>query len=112
MPAQHLTTEEYKELLNKEGLVLIDFYAEWCPPCKMMSPIIDNLADDAEMQKITFVKIDVDKDPAPAGEFQVSSIPTFVLLKTSGDGKYEIVEKFTGGQDPLTFKSTLQKHIS
>ena len=73
---------------TKEGVVLVDFWATWCGPCRMQSPIIDEL--DAEMgDQVTFAKMDVDANPATPQQFGIMGIPTLLIKK---DG--EVVEKF------------------
>lgn len=72
------TVEEYQEL-TKEGVVLVDFFATWCGPCKMLAPVLDEVEKEAENVKI--LKVDVDKFPELASKFNVMSIPTLVLLK-------------------------------
>jgi len=69
--------EEFLELIS-EDLVLVDFYATWCGPCKMMSPIIDSLVNERAFK---VVKIDVDKNMEIAQEYSVMSIPTLILFK-------------------------------
>jgi len=59
---------------------LLDFYAEWCPPCRMMEPIFEELKEEFE-GRVEFRKINVDKNPDEAAKFGVMSIPTFVILK-------------------------------
>ena len=71
-----------KEVLNSDKTVLIDFYADWCGPCKMYSPIIESVAEENENLKV--VKIDVDNAQDIAYKYQVMSIPTTVVIK---DGK-------------------------
>lgn len=68
-----------KEILNSEKTVLIDFYAEWCGPCKAYSPIIESIAN--EEKDIKVVKINVDEAPDIATKYQVMSIPTTVIIK-------------------------------
>ena len=77
---RNYNTKEFKELLEKEGLVLVDFYATWCGPCKMMTPVLEELAEELK-DDVTIAKIDVDEESELAGEYRISSIPTLVLLK-------------------------------
>ena len=92
-----LTNGEF-ENFSKEGIVLIDFFAEWCMPCMMMSPIIEDLNEEFE-GKVNIGKINIDDNPEISERFQVNSIPTFVLLK---EGKE--IERLNGAlsQDELT----------
>ncbi len=77
---RNYNTKEFKELLEQEGLVLVDFYATWCGPCKMLAPVLEEL--EAELKDdVTIAKIDVDAESDLAGEYRISSIPTLVLLK-------------------------------
>ncbi|MGL5541011.1 MAG: thioredoxin [Erysipelotrichaceae bacterium] len=75
-----------------EGVVLVDFYADWCGPCKMVAPILEELAKENE-GKANIVKLNVDNDPEVAQKFGVMSIPTLILFK---DGK--IVKQVIGFQ--------------
>ena len=68
-----------KEIKQYEGVALIDFYADWCGPCKMVSPIVDELAETQDTYKIC--KANVDDEPALASVFGVMSIPTLVVMK-------------------------------
>ncbi len=70
----------FKELINGEKPVLVDFSAEWCGPCKMQSPILKDLAGDMK-GKLRIIKIDVDKNPAIAAQYQVRGVPTLILFK-------------------------------
>ena len=73
------TAEFKKEVLDHKGNVFVDFYADWCGPCKMTEPIIDELS--TEMKDVKFVKIDVDKNADLAAQYSVFSIPTFIVFK-------------------------------
>lgn len=80
-----------EEVLNKKGIVLVDVFATWCGPCKMLSPIVENIAE--EEKDIEVAKIDVDENNEVAQNYQVMSIPTLLLFK---DG--ELVDKSVGFQ--------------
>ena len=68
-----------KEVLNHKGLVIVDFWAEWCGPCKMLEPIYDKL--EKEMTDVKFCKVNVDENPEIAGDFGIMSIPTMIIFK-------------------------------
>lgn len=79
-----ITKENFEdEVLKSEKPVLIDFWAEWCGPCKMLSPIVDQIAGEVT-QKAKVGKVNVDEQPELASQFKVMSIPTLVMIK---DGK-------------------------
>lgn len=92
------------EVLKQDGVVFVDFYADWCGPCKMTAPVIEELSEDEKYKDIKFVKIDVDQNQGLAGQFGVYSIPTFIAFK-----KGEIVGQFAGARDKGGFESELQK---
>lgn len=73
----------FMEIINGDRPVLIDFHADWCGPCKMLSPIIQQVAKDLD-GKVRVIKIDVDKNVALADKFQIRGVPTMMLFK---DGK-------------------------
>ncbi len=80
---QVLTKENFKETIQNAGKpVLIDFWATWCGPCKMIAPLIAEIAE--ERQDILVCKVNVDEEEALAAQFGISSIPTLVVIK---DGK-------------------------
>jgi len=68
-----------KEVVNHKGLVVIDFWAEWCGPCKMLEPIYEKLSK--EMKDVKFCKVNVDENPEVAGDFGIMSIPTMIIFK-------------------------------
>ena len=75
-----ITQDTYEqEVMKSEGTVLVDFYADWCGPCKMQGPIVDHLA--AERSDVKFCKLNVDEAPAIAMSLGISSIPTIMVVK-------------------------------
>lgn len=90
----------------KEGVVLVDFWAPWCGPCRMQGQIVDELAEK-EAGSATFAKVNVDDAPSVAARYGVQAIPTLVVLK---DG--EIAQKFVGVQQAATLKSAIESAAS
>lgn len=78
-----LTSENYDQVISENPIVLIDFYATWCGPCKMLSPIIEELAEE-ELENVAVCKVDVDEENELASKFGIQSIPTIIVIK---DGK-------------------------
>lgn len=75
-----LTKENFEqEVIQSQKPVLIDFWASWCGPCKMLSPVVDEIADEVDSTKIC--KVNIDEQPELAGAFQIMSIPTLAMMK-------------------------------
>ncbi|WP_438448862.1 thioredoxin [Gorillibacterium sp. sgz5001074] len=80
MAVQHATDATFSVEVGQDGLVLADFWAPWCGPCKMLAPVLEEL-DQTAGDKVKIVKINVDENPETAGQFNVMSIPTMILFK-------------------------------
>lgn len=89
----------------KEGVSLVDFWAPWCGPCKMIAPVLEDLAKDVE-GKADIVKLDVDENQATAAKYEVMSIPTLIVFK---DG--EAVDKVVGFQPKENLAEVIEKHL-
>jgi thioredoxin 1 len=98
----HFSDSDFEEkVLKSSQPVLVDFFAEWCGPCKMMSPTIDKLATEYE-SKVTIGKLDVDANGQTAGKYMVQSIPTLLFFKGG-----EVVDKLIGYKS----EEELKKHL-
>lgn len=94
-----------EEVVNYKGTVMVDFYAEWCGPCKMTGPIIENLSQ--ELKDIKFVKVDVDANQELSSQYNVFSIPTFIIFKNG-----EAINQFVGALGKEAFLTEINKVIS
>ena len=98
--------DNFKEMVLESDIpVVVDFWADWCGPCKMLSPVID----DVERELGTtakFVKVNVDENPVLSPEYSIASIPTVLIFKNG-----TVVEKFVGFRPKEAFITAIQKHI-
>jgi thioredoxin 1 len=102
-----ITSETFeKDVLKMKGLFFVDFYADWCGPCKVTAPIIEDISDSDSYKTIKFGKINVDDHPSIAVQYNVISIPTCMLFK---DG--EPVDHIVGVRDKKGFEEILKKHL-
>ena len=80
MKALHINKDNFhKEVLNSDKSVLLDFFASWCGPCRMVAPILDEIAEEREDIKVC--KVDIDEQPELASRFRIMSVPTLMVLK-------------------------------
>ncbi|MFC0775129.1 thioredoxin [Terrimonas alba] len=96
--------ESFKELINAEKPVLVDFYADWCGPCKAMSPVIQEVARTMQGQA-RVIKVDIDKSVEAAQAYQVQAVPTFIIFK-----KGNIIWRHSGMIDKHTLVNILQRN--
>ena len=96
----YLDDNNFQKTIAK-GVSLVDFYADWCGPCRMIAPIIEELASEFH-GKATIAKVDIEKAQTVTAEFQVTSIPTIILFK---DGKE--IKRIVGIRDKDSFKSMI-----
>tara|TARA_Y100000310_G_scaffold340016_1_gene434475 strand:- start:1619 stop:1954 length:336 start_codon:yes stop_codon:yes gene_type:complete len=101
--AMEISEKEFNEIVsNGHKLVVVDFFADWCMPCLIMSPIIEEFAE--RMEEIKFAKINVDDNGELSGKYEVRSIPTLIFFK---DGKE--VDRVVGGIDADALEEKIQK---
>lgn len=93
------------EVINSNGVVLVDFFATWCGPCKMVAPVLEALSSEME-GKVTILKVDIDQSMELAQQYKIMSVPTMMVFK---DGKP--VETIMGFQPKESIKAKLEAHI-
>lgn len=102
--AAQIHTDEFKsEVLSSATPVLVDFYASWCPPCKMLAPVIDQLAGEFA-GRVKVVKVNVDEEPSLAGSFRIDSVPTLIAFHEGN-----IVHRAPGAPSAAALRSFLEK---
>jgi len=105
MALQFTDANFQKEALESDIPVLVDFYADWCGPCKMIAPIVAELAGEYE-GKVKIGKLNVDQDPNTAEKYRVMSIPTLLILK-----KGEVVDTIVGAVPKKTLQDKLNSQL-
>lgn len=94
-----------KEVLEQSKLVLVDFWAEWCGPCKQIGPILEEISDEYS-GKITIGKLDVDENPETPGKFQIRGIPTMLLFNNG-----ELIDTKVGMSSKADLTEWIDKNI-
>ena len=103
----HLTDDTFDETIkHAQGPVLVDFWAAWCGPCKVIAPYLDQIAGEVE-GRATVAKVNVDENGDLSARFGIRSIPTLVIMK---DGR--VVDQTIGAMQKDEIRSFLQKHIA
>jgi len=101
----HLTDKNFEETISKNKVVLVDFWAGWCGPCRALAPTIEELSRELA-GKVLVAKLDVDENPTTAEKFQVYSIPTVIVLKNGCE-----VDRIVGLCPKKQYDSALQKQM-
>ncbi|GAA4704746.1 thioredoxin [Brevibacillus fulvus] len=105
MAIVNVTDQTFSQDVEQGGTVLVDFWAPWCGPCKMIAPVLEQI--DGEIgDQLTIAKVNVDDNPETAGRFGIMSIPTLLVFK---DG--QPVDKIVGFQPKAALMATLGKHL-
>lgn len=103
MATIHAKNDSFQqEVLDYNGIVLVDFYADWCGPCKVVAPILEEISES--MKDVKFVKVNVDENQELAAKYSVFSIPTFLIFK-NGDVK----NQFVGAHSKEGFEEEIEK---
>ena len=102
---QHFTSETFEKAIAGDQAVLVDFWATWCGPCRMIAPVIEEVAAEFDGRAI-IGKVDVDEEPALAQRFGVMSIPTLIVLK---GGK--VVEQAVGARGRADVAAMISRHL-
>jgi thioredoxin 1 len=106
MDTIEITDANFNEVLNTDKPVLVDFWAEWCGPCKMIGPIVKELAGEYD-GKAVIAKVNVDENPSTAAQFGIRSIPTLLVFKNG-----EVVDKQIGAVPKAVLAGKLDAQLN
>lgn len=102
---KEILPKDFDEIvINNEGVTVVDFWAKWCGPCKMLAPVLETV--EKELDQVKFVKVDVDENGELADKYQISTIPTLLLFK---DGK--VVDTLVGFMPKDILKAKISKNL-
>ena len=97
--------ETFNDVINSDSLVLVDFYATWCQPCKMMHPVLEQVKGELG-DRIRIIKIDVDKQSATANQYRIQSVPTLMLFRRG-----EVLWRTSGAMQRVELLATIDSFM-
>jgi thioredoxin 1 len=95
-----------EEVESNDGLTIVDFWAEWCGPCRMVAPVVEELANEYGDQGLKVAKLDVDQNPQTSARYGIRSIPTILFFKGG-----EVVDRVVGAMPKPVFEQKVQAHL-
>lgn len=101
-----LTDADFDEFVRSHELVVVDFWADWCMPCRFMAPVVKELAKEMA-GKVAFGKLNVDENPRTAARFGIMSIPTFLVFKNG-----RLVDAIVGAMPKHRFRAAIERYLS
>ncbi len=104
MSVQRLYDKNFEEFVSQNAVVVVDFYADWCMPCRIMSPRIDELSE--ELKEVSFGKLNVDENSSIAQRFGIISIPTLIIFKNGSQ-----VDEIVGTRSKEGVRETVRKYL-
>ena len=95
-----------EEVESNDGLTIVDFWAEWCGPCRVVAPVVEELANEYGDQGLKVTKLDVDQNPQTSARYGIRSIPTILFFKGG-----EVVDRVVGAMPKPVFEQKVQAHL-